>query len=280
MLTLAKVTTGAAAASYYESADDYYAEDGQAPSAWWGTGTTALGLSGPVDAAAFKALLDGELPDGTTMHNGGEGPRRAGTDLTFSAPKSVSMQALIAGDQRLLAAHDTAVARVLAHIEEHLAACRVTVAGDTYTELTGSLAVVGFRHDLSRDADPQLHTHAVLLNLTQRSDGRWRALDATALYAQQLLLGALYRAELAREVQALGYAVRLSHPDGRFELASPLRRPRGGLQQPQPGNCRGAGATGQGPQQRHGGRARDCHAREPQGKRGVGPGDAASSLAR
>ncbi|GAB7541665.1 MobF family relaxase [Cupriavidus sp. 8B] len=219
MLTLAKVTSGAAAASYYESADDYYAEDGQAPSAWLGAGAEALGLAGPVDTAAFKTLLDGQLPDGTTMHHGGEGPRLAGLDLTFSAPKSVSMQALIAGDRRLLAAHDTAVARVLAHIEDRLAACRVTVAGDTYSASTGNLVVAGFRHDLSRDADPQLHTHAVLLNLTQRDDGQWRALDAAPLYGQQKLLGALYRAELAREVQALGYAVRATHADGRFELA-------------------------------------------------------------
>lgn len=219
MLTLAPVTSGAAAASYYEAADDYYAENGQAPSVWWGGGAEALGLAGTVDTAAFKALLDGELPDGTTMHHGGEGPRRAGTDLTFSAPKSVSMQALIAGDRCLLAAHDTAVARVLAHIEDRLAACRVTEWRHTRTESTGSLVVASFRHDLSRDADPQLHTHAVLLNLTQRDDGQWRALDATELYAQQKMLGALYRAELAREVQALGYAVRLTHTDGRFELA-------------------------------------------------------------
>jgi conjugative relaxase-like TrwC/TraI family protein len=219
MLTLAKVTSGAAAVSYYESADDYYADDGQASSAWWGAGAEVLGFAGSVDTVAFKALLEGELPDGVTMHHGGEGQRRAGSDLTFSAPKSVSMQALIAGDRRLLAAHDTAVARVLAHIENRLAACRVTVGGDTYAESTDNLLVACFRHDLSRDADPQLHTHAVLLNLTQRDDGQWRALDAAPLYVQQKLLGALYRAELAREVLALGYAVRATHADGRFELA-------------------------------------------------------------
>lgn len=219
MLTLAKVTSGAAAATYYESTDDYYAEDGQAASEWWGAGAQALALAGQVDSDSFRALLDGQLPDGTTLHHGGEGPRRAGSDLTFSAPKSVSMQALIAGDQRLLTAHDTAVTRVLAHIEDRLAACRVTVAGDTYSEHTGRLVVARFRHDLSRDADPQLHTHAVVLNMTERGDGQWRALDAAPLYAQQKLLGAMYGAELAHEVQALGYAVRRTHADGRFELA-------------------------------------------------------------
>lgn len=219
MLSLAKVTSGDAAATYYENADDYYAEDGQATSAWWGTGAEVLSLNGVVDTPTFKALLDGQLPDGTTMHHGGDGERRAGSDLTFSAPKSISMQALIADDERLLKAHDTAVARVLSHVETRLAACRVTQAGETHSELTGNLAVATFRHELSRDADPQLHTHAVVLNLTRRTDGPWRALDAAPLYSQQKMLGALYRAELALEVQALGYAVRLTHHDGRFELA-------------------------------------------------------------
>ena len=219
MLSLAKVTSGEAAATYYENADDYYAEDGQAASAWWGAGAEALCLVGVVDTATFKALLDGQLPDGTTMHHGGDGERRAGSDLTFSAPKSVSMQAFIAGDEGLIRAHDTAVARVLSHVERRLAACRVTQAGETNSKLTGNLAVALFRHELSRDADPQLHTHAVALNLTRRADGQWRALDAAPLYGQQKLLGALYRAELALEVQALGYAIRLTHFDGRFELA-------------------------------------------------------------
>jgi conjugative relaxase-like TrwC/TraI family protein len=189
MLTLAKVTGGEAAASYYESADDYYSEDGHAPSAWWGEGARALGLAGAVEAAAFKALLDGALPDGSQMHHGGEGPRRAGSDLTFSAPKSVSMQALIAGDRALIAAHEAAVSRTLTHIEARLAAYRVTHEGETLSVTSGNLAAATFRHDLSREADPQLHTHAVLLNLTQRVDGEWRALDATPLYAQQKLLG-------------------------------------------------------------------------------------------
>jgi conjugative relaxase-like TrwC/TraI family protein len=219
MMTVAKVTDGSAATVYYESADDYYAEDGQAPSAWWGRGADGLGLSGSVDRSIFRALLDGELLDGSRMHHGAEYSRRAATDLTFSAPKSISMQALIGGDRRLLDAHERAVARTLAYIENRLACCRRTLAGETRAAETRNLTVATFRHDLSRDADPQLHTHAVVLNITRRPDGQWRALDAAPLYAQQKLLGAFYRAELAREVQTLGYNVRLTHNDGRFELA-------------------------------------------------------------
>ncbi len=219
MLTLAKVTSSDAAASYYETADDYYAEGGRAPSAWWGEGAKSLGLSGPVDACDFKTLLEGNLPDGQQMHRGGEGERTAGLDLTFSAPKSVSMQALVEGDQRLLDAHERAVDRTLTYIESTLAAYRNTVAGETHSLASGNIVAARFLHDLSRETDPQLHSHCVVLNMTQRNDGQWRALDAKPLYEQQKLLGTYYRAELAREVQSLGFAIRMTHHDGRFELA-------------------------------------------------------------
>jgi molybdopterin-guanine dinucleotide biosynthesis protein len=98
-------------------------------------------------------------------------------------------------------------------------ACRVTDDGITRSERTGNLVVARFAHDLSRACDPQLHTHCVMVNATRRADGQWRASDNQAIYRHKMLLGALYRAELARELQALGYAVRLTHMDGRFELA-------------------------------------------------------------
>lgn len=219
MLTLAKVTSAESAASYYEGSDDYYGEGGRAPSAWWGTGATSLGLDGVVDAEIFKTLLDGALPDGETMHRGGEGARTAGLDLTFSAPKSVSMQALIGADARLLDAHHAAVTATLRYVQDHLAVFRSTLDGETLTVQSGNLVVARFEHDLSRDTDPQVHTHCVVLNMTQRPDGQWRALDGRPLYEQQKLLGVLYRAELARAVNMLGYRVPRTHLDGRFELA-------------------------------------------------------------
>lgn len=219
MLTLAKVTSAESAASYYEGSDDYYGEGGRAPSEWWGTGATALGLEGVVDAEAFKALLEGALPDGKAMHRGGDGVRTAGLDLTFSAPKSVSMQALIGGDERLLDAHEEAVSATLRYVQNNLAVYRSTREGEAATVHSKNLVVARFEHDLSRDADPQVHTHSVLLNMTQRSDGQWRALDGRPLYEHQKLLGVVYRAELARGIQLLGYRVRRTHQDGRFELA-------------------------------------------------------------
>jgi conjugative relaxase-like TrwC/TraI family protein len=216
MLSIANVSSSAQAAAYYEQADDYYTAD-RSPSQWSGRAAAELGLEGAVKPEDFRAMLDGTLPNGEQLHNAAAG-RRGGTDLTFSAPKSVSIQALAGGDVRLLAAHETAVARALDHAET-LAACRVTTEGVTTRQTTGVLAVAQFRHDLSRAADPQLHTHSVVLNVTQRADGQWRALDNEPLYRNKMLLGALYRSELAKEVQALGYEVRITHGDGRFELA-------------------------------------------------------------
>lgn len=216
MLTLAKVANSAQAASYYEQADDYYSSD-SAPSQWAGQGATALELTGEVDADTFRNLLDGKLPNGVEIQNAASG-RRGGTDFTFSAPKSVSMQAFIGGDTKLITAHETAVARALVYVEQNLAAYRQTEGGETKRELSNNILVAQFRHELSREADPQLHSHAVVINATQRPDGEWRALEQTDFYRQQKLLGALYRNELAMEVQKLGYAVKLTHQDGRFEL--------------------------------------------------------------
>jgi conjugative relaxase-like TrwC/TraI family protein len=218
MLTLAKVISAQSAASYYESSDDYYSEDGRAPSCWWGAGAEALGLHGEVGSAEFRVLLDGRLPDGREMHRGGEG-RTAGLDLTFSAPKSLSMQALIGGSVELLDAHQQAVTHALQYVQAEIAAYRSTQVGETVSARSQNVVAARFDHDLSRELDPQVHTHCVLLNLTQRPDGQWRALDAHPFYERQKLLGIVYRAELAKRVQDLGYGIRRTHQDGRFELA-------------------------------------------------------------
>ncbi len=216
MLSLAKVKSGAAAASYYEGADDYYNKD-CSPSQWQGQGAEKLGLTGEVKSDDFRNLLDGKMPDDSQIHNAAEG-RRAGTDLTFSAPKSISIQALIGEDNRLIDAHDNAVKKALEYTQT-LASYRVTEDGVTQLKPSENLIVATFRHDLSRDVDPQLHTHSVVINATQREDGEWRALDQSEFYKQQKLLGAIYRSELALEVQKLGYQISITHVDGRFELS-------------------------------------------------------------
>jgi len=216
MLSLHNVGGGKEAGSYYEKADDYYTRD-QSPSRWEGKGAKILGLEGPVAIEDFRELLDGNLPDGSRIQVSSAG-HRGGTDLTFSAPKSLSLQAMIGGDERLIKAHDRAVKRALAYAET-LIAYRYTEQGETSRIPSGIMTAATFRHELSRACDPQLHTHCVVLNLTPRPDGQWRAIENEALYRHKMLMGALYRAELAREVQKLGYQVRRTRDDGLFELA-------------------------------------------------------------
>ena len=208
------------AASYYENgADDYYAGDGGA-SAWQGKGAEALGLTGPVDNARFRQLLSGQVRPGEPSSRSStrdDSKSRIGIDLTFSGPKSVSIQALVGGDVRVVEAHDRAVARAIAAAEER-AQTRKKVRGESRVEDTRNLIVAKFRHETSREQDPQLHTHAVVLNLTRRSDGAWRALRNDEIVKATKYLGAVYRSELAAELQALGYELRHGR-GGLFELA-------------------------------------------------------------
>jgi conjugative relaxase-like TrwC/TraI family protein len=216
MLSLANVGGSRDAGRYYEKADDYYTSD-RSPSEWQGRGAKVLRLQGEVKPEDFRNLLDGVLPNGETIQISGSG-RRGGTDLTFSAPKSISMQALIAGDLRLIGAHDRAVSRSLKYAET-LVSYRQTTDGQTDKVLSKNMIAATFRHELSRACDPQLHTHCVVLNMTRREDENWRAMDNELFYRQSILMGVLYRAELGREVQKLGYEIRVTHLDGRFELA-------------------------------------------------------------
>jgi conjugative relaxase-like TrwC/TraI family protein len=215
MLSLANVGGSRDAGRYYEKADDYYTKD-RSPSDWQGKAASVLNLQGEVKIEDFRNLLDGVLPNGETIQVAASG-RRGGTDLTFSAPKSISMQALIGGDLRLVDAHDQAVARSLKYAET-LVAHRQTNEGETEKILSKNMVAATFRHELSRACDPQLHTHSVVLNLTQKEDGKWRAMDNELFFRQKMLMGAFYRAELAHEVQKLGYEIRVTHSDGRFEL--------------------------------------------------------------
>lgn len=206
-------------ADYYEGgADDYYTKDGHAIE-WTGNGALALGLTGEVDREKLRQLLAGETVPGQTTRRfqRTDTKSRIGIDLTFSAPKSVSMQALIAGDPAIIAAHDLAVERAL-DAAEQLAQSRQKVAGRTRVETTGNLIVAKFRHETSRARDPQLHTHAVVMNLTQRKDGEWRALRNDLILKNIKRLTSIYRSELARELDRAGYTLR-HEAGGAFELA-------------------------------------------------------------
>lgn len=203
-MALAK-NIGTAQADRYYDKDDYYSKDAAAPSQWQGKGAETLGLSGAVRPEDFKALVRGELPDGTKLHHGG-GNRRAGTDFEFSAPKSFSIQALVVGDERLVQVHQKAVAVARERIEA-TTATRVTQDGKTTVEVTGRAVMAEFLHTTSRAGDPDLHSHVVALNLTQRQDGQWRSVDNTAMFREQRLMYEIYLSELAKGARELGYEI-------------------------------------------------------------------------
>ena len=228
MLSIGALTSAAQGASYYER-DGYYAKDDpehRNASAWAGKGAEELGLKGPVDADTFRAVLEGRVPDGSGRQLGrrgkdGEILHRPGRDLTFSAPKSVSIAALIGGDRRIVEAHDRAVAATLAWVEKNAAETRMKDPETGRMTRTGGQKIVAatFRHDTSRNLDPQLHTHSVIANMVRGEDGKWRSMANEGLYAQQKLIGMLYRNELAAGLGRLGYGIEKTHADGRFEIA-------------------------------------------------------------
>ena len=216
--TISALGSSAQASSYYE-ADDYYAGDGLSPSEWQGAGADALGLSGEVERDQFREMLDGNMPGGQQLGTvrDGEVQHRPGWDVTMSAPKSVSIMAEVAGDRRLIGAHDRAVKSALAFAERHSAATRIRDGGHVERQQTGNLTVASFRHDTSRAQDPQLHTHNVIMNATRAADDNWRSLEPRALYQLQKAIGAVYRQELAVNVRELGYEIEVGK-DSLFEI--------------------------------------------------------------
>ncbi|MCY4502219.1 MAG: relaxase domain-containing protein [Alphaproteobacteria bacterium] len=227
MLSIGALASAAQGASYYER-DGYYAKDDpghREASAWAGKGAEELGLTGPVDAGAFRDILEGRVPDGSDSRLGrrgkdGEIVHRPGRDLTFSAPKSVSIAALVGGDKRIVEAHDRAVAATLAWVERNAAETRMKDPETGRMARVGGQKIVAatFRHDTSRNLDPQLHSHAVLANMVRGGDGKWRSMANEGLYARQKLIGMLYRNELAAGLSRLGYGIEKTHADGRFEI--------------------------------------------------------------
>lgn len=213
MLSLSRVSAGQA--GNYFTKDDYYTkEQGQ----WQGKGAEALGLAGHVEKEDFKRLIQGLDREGNplvTSQNGRE--HRAGVDLTFSAPKSVSILSEVVGDLRMREAHQQAVSRTLEFIEKHFSQARSTEGGITQRVDTGNLVIAKFDHETSRTLDPQLHTHAVVMNMTQREDGMWRALSNEKFYEQKILLGQVYRNELAHQLKELGYGIQAGK-SGLFEV--------------------------------------------------------------
>jgi len=226
MMSIAQVRSAGSAGNYYTDKDNYYVL-GSMGERWAGKGAEQLGLQGSVDKDVFTRLLEGRLPDGADLSRmqDGSNRHRPGYDLTFSAPKSVSMMAMPGGDKRLINAHNQAVDFAVRQVEA-LASTRVMMDGQSETVLTGNLVMALFNHDTSRDQEPQLHTHAVVANVTQHN-GEWKTLSSDKVgktgfienvYANQIAFGRLYREKLKEQVEALGYETEVVGKHGMWEM--------------------------------------------------------------
>lgn len=226
MMSIAQVRSAGSAGNYYTDKDNYYVL-GSMGERWAGKGAEQLGLQGSVDKDVFTRLLEGRLPDGADLSRmqDGSNKHRPGYDLTFSAPKSVSMMAMLGGDKRLIDAHNQAVDFAVRQVEA-LASTRVMTDGQSETVLTGNLVMALFNHDTSRDQEPQLHTHAVVANVTQHN-GEWKTLSSDKVgktgfienvYANQIAFGRLYREKLKEQVEALGYETEVVGKHGMWEM--------------------------------------------------------------
>ncbi|NEU83506.1 MobF family relaxase [Nostoc sp. UIC 10630] len=215
MLTAANVSSEMAVKYFVKN----YYHHGK--SRWSGLGAEKLGLSGAIDdEEAFKNVIEGLSPDGSEQLNARvlkPKERRAALDCTFSAPKSVSLMALVSGDSRLIAAHHQALKELIELMERRYAITRVTQNNGRHRVNTGNLVVAQFDHIESRDLDPHLHTHCLVMNTTQANDGQWMSLVNSEIFANKKFLGMAYQSYLAAEVQKLGYEVEL-RKHGQFEI--------------------------------------------------------------
>jgi conjugative relaxase-like TrwC/TraI family protein len=241
MLTISRAISAGQAMDYYKqeftnSKDNYYSEAGEVKGRWCGNLAEEWDLKGEVSSEQYERLVSGQDPHtGEQLirsvsareivdENGKEkitSTHRAGWDATISAPKSVSLAALVGEDERVREAHRESVNEALKGFEEYVQA---RGGGDKPAIATGKMVAAQFEHTSSRPdrengyAAPQLHTHVVVFNMTQTEGGKVRSVQPLELYRTQELSTAIYRAHLAEKLQALGYEIRVDPRTGAPEI--------------------------------------------------------------
>lgn len=228
MLTVSKALSSGQAQKYHKleftsKSQSYYGQGDGVKGEWQGKLAASLGLKGNVAPIEFSRLAEGlhpqteepmvrrrvamdyKNPDGTTTK---AVEHRAGWDATFSAPKSVSLTALVGGDDRVREAHRAAVTTALEELERYTQA---RIGGNNPAETTGKFIAAKFEHDTARPVDgyaaPQLHTHAVIFNVTERENGSTRALQERAFFESQQYATAVYQSALTYQLRNLGYQI-------------------------------------------------------------------------
>jgi conjugative relaxase-like TrwC/TraI family protein len=228
MLTISKPLSASQARTYHarefaSAQQNYWSRDQQGHSEWQGRLAQKWNLSGAVEAEHFARLSEGQHPhtgvqlvrhqvsrtyEGKFGKEVTSAEHRAGWDATFSAPKSVSLTALVGGDDRVREAHRESVRAALSELERYTQA---RIGNVHAPETTGKFVAATFEHDTARPvagyAAPQLHTHAVIFNVTERDNGQTRALQPHEIFVSQRYVTAVYRSELALRLEKLGYEV-------------------------------------------------------------------------
>jgi conjugative relaxase-like TrwC/TraI family protein len=228
MLTISKPLSAEQAQSYHAKEftakeQNYWSERGVIAGEWQGRLAPQFGLAGAVSAEDFAKLSQGQHPvtgeqlvrqrasyeyqdpDGKTVKTM---EHRAGWDATFSAPKSISLTALVGSDDNVRLAHRESVRVALEQLENYTQA---RIGGNHPPETTAKFIAAKFEHDTARPVDgyvaPQLHTHAVVFNMTERDNGQPRAVQPQSLFASQQFATAVYQSELTYRLRQLGYEI-------------------------------------------------------------------------
>lgn len=221
MMSIGPAPPAAEAAAYYGK-DNYYVKDDpeRAVGEWFGKGAKALGLEGAVDLKDFENVLAGRLPNGVMLgkRQGGDLTHRPGDDLTFSMPKSAALLATVGGDKRIVTAYKESVLKTLGYIERNYIETRAKERGVLRREKTDKMVAALFEHDVSRNLDPQLHIHAVVANVTQRRDGKWRSVHNVPIWKNAKLFTQIQSAYFAKGLTGLGYAVEWKETPGHLEI--------------------------------------------------------------
>ena len=228
MLTISKPLSASQAQTYHAkeftaAEQNYWKQGDTIQGEWHGKLAEKFGLSGAVGAEEFARLSEGQHPatgeqlvrhrkvheyqteDGKTV---APVEHRAGWDATFSTPKSVSLTALVGGDDRVREAHREAVNIALNELERYTQA---RIGGNRPAEKTGQFVAAKFQHDTARPVDgyaaPQLHTHVVIFNMTERENGQMRALQERSFFESQNFATAIYQSHLTYQLRSLGYEI-------------------------------------------------------------------------
>ena len=228
MLTISKPLSAGQAQNYHQKEftakeQNYWSQRGITAGEWQGQLAGQFGLAGIVSAEDFAKLSQGQHPQteeqlvrqrASYEYQDAEGKtiktmeHRAGWDATFSAPKSVSLTALVGGDDRVREAHRESVRVALDQLENYTQA---RIGGNHPPETAGKFIAAKFEHDTARPVDgyvaPQLHTHAVVFNVTERDNGQPRAIQPQSLFASQQFATAIYQSELTYKLRQLGYEI-------------------------------------------------------------------------